>query len=94
MSLDTVYRTLAFLEKWGLARRAPTTGERTRYDANTDVHHHFVCTECSMVRDFYSPEMDGLEVPDVVKALGDVTSRHVELRGVCSQCRSRGATRR
>jgi Fur family peroxide stress response transcriptional regulator len=44
ISLDTVYRTLRLLEKKGLISRVGSLGERTRFDANIDRHHHFVCT--------------------------------------------------
>jgi Fur family peroxide stress response transcriptional regulator len=93
MSLDTVYRTLATLERLGLARKMSPTGDRTRFDANADSHHHFVCTKCGMVRDVYSRDMDELELPEAARAMGKVTSRHVELRGVCARCSRRKAGR-
>ena len=52
ISRDTVYRTLATLESEGLIRRTEVLGGPTRYDANTERHHHFVCTKCGLVKDF------------------------------------------
>jgi len=86
ISRDTVYRTLATLEEEGLVRKAEILANRGRYDANMDCHHHFVCTECGLVRDFYSEALDELPLPKSVTTLGRVESTHVQLRGICSSC--------
>ena len=86
ISRDTVYRTLATLEEEGLVRKAEILANRGRYDANMDRHHHFVCTECGLVRDFYSEALDKLPIPKSIGTLGRVESTHVQLRGICSSC--------
>ena len=86
ISRDTVYRTLATLEEHGLVRKAEILSSRGRYDANMDRHHHFVCTECGGVRDFYSEKLDELPIPKSVATLGRVESSHVQLRGICAAC--------
>ena len=86
ISRDTVYRTLATLEEKGLVQKAEILANRGRYDANMDRHHHFVCTECGRVRDFYSDALDELPIPQSVTTLGRVESAHVQLRGICSNC--------
>lgn len=86
LSRDTVYRTLASLAEYGIVRKAEVLAGKARYDANTDRHHHFVCTECGLVRDVYSEVLNELPIPKDVTALGRVESAHVQLRGVCSVC--------
>ena len=86
ISRDTVYRTLATLEEYGLVRKAEILSNRGRYDANMDRHHHFVCTQCGCVHDFYSETLDELPIPKSVSTLGRVESSHVQLRGICSAC--------
>ena len=54
MSLDTVYRTLRLLEEKKIISRVGSLGERTRFDANTDRHHHFICKRCGYIGDFYN----------------------------------------
>jgi Fur family peroxide stress response transcriptional regulator len=94
ISRDTVYRTLATLEVEGLIRKVSPLVERARYDANSDRHHHFICTVCGMVRDFYSEDLDDLPIPPAVKTLGAIESAQVEVRGICSACAQReGKTR-
>jgi Fur family peroxide stress response transcriptional regulator len=89
ISRDTVYRTLATLEEQGLVRKAEILASKGRYDANVDRHHHFICTKCGLVRDFYCEEMDHLAIPRAVVSLGRVHSSHVQLRGTCAACAAR-----
>lgn len=89
ISLDTVYRTLRLFVQEGIISRVSAAGESMRFDGNTDRHHHFICTECGLVRDFYSDHFDSLHAPGDVTALGAVDSVHVEIRGICNTCRGK-----
>jgi Fur family peroxide stress response transcriptional regulator len=89
ISLDTVYRTLIMLIDMGLITTFNSSRGKVRFDANVDLHHHFVCTKCGMVSDFYSEEFNDLEVPRQVSEVGDVATAHVQFRGLCSRCRDR-----
>lgn len=89
ISRDTVYRTLSTLETEGLVRKVEPLFDSARYDANLDHHHHFVCTECGLVRDFYSQALDDLPIPKSVEALGEIGSAQVQVRGTCSACMNR-----
>jgi Fur family peroxide stress response transcriptional regulator len=86
ISLDTVYRTLALFTDLGLLTTVRPRGERTRFDANTGVHHHFVCTSCGEMVDFEEPAFDTIGIPRAAARLGRVESRQVEFRGVCADC--------
>ena len=86
ISLDTVYRTLRLFEDEGLISRVGSIGDKTRFDANTDRHHHFVCTECGFIGDVYSEEWNNVKPPKGLEDMGTVNSVHVELRGLCKAC--------
>jgi Fur family peroxide stress response transcriptional regulator len=60
--------------------------DKARFDANTDRHHHFVCSECGLIGDFYSEAFDRFAAPPEVTAMGTVSSVYVELRGLCKKC--------
>ena len=94
MSLDTVYRTLRLLEKKGLISRVGPLGAKTRFDANTDRHHHFVCTQCGFMGDVNSGGWNGCRVPGGAMTLGTVNSIHVEFRGLCKACQSKRGDKR
>jgi Fur family transcriptional regulator, peroxide stress response regulator len=89
VSLDTVYRTLWMLNDMGLVTTLGPQRGRVRFDANASTHHHFVCTKCGRVGDFYSEEFDNLEVPEEVSLMGDVATTHVQFRGLCSRCQKK-----
>ncbi len=92
ISFDTVYRTLRVLEEKGVISRVGTPLERSRFDANMRRHHHFICETCGLVRDFYSPQFDGLTVPAPAREFGTARSLQVEVRGICHACRKTGAS--
>ncbi|HZK28792.1 MAG TPA: transcriptional repressor [Clostridia bacterium] len=89
ISVDTVYRTLRLLEDRGVIARVGSVRDKARYDANTDRHHHFVCTACGMIGDFYSDAMDRVPVPLEVAEMGSVEGVYVELRGICRTCKQK-----
>jgi Fur family peroxide stress response transcriptional regulator len=88
VSLDTVYRTLATMQEYGLIARVEALDDRGRFDANLERHHHFVCTECKGVSDFYWPSLDVIKLPREAKKLGEVRQICAELRGICTSCQS------
>ena len=86
VSLDTVYRTLWMLNDLGLVTTLGPRRESVRFDANLAPHHHYICTRCGLARDFESPELNSLDIPDAARQFGRVASVHVEIRGTCGQC--------
>ena len=86
ISLDTVYRTLRLLTDLGQISTLGPPRQRTRFDANLDRHHHFVCRQCGLIRDFYSNAFDDLSLPQSLKAVGSIETTHVEARGLCRKC--------
>ena len=85
VSLDTVYRTLWMLQDLGLINNLGGK-DRVRFDGNMKPHHHFICNECGLMRDFYSNEFDQLKIPKEVKNLGSGKTIHIEVKGVCVEC--------
>lgn len=86
VSLDTVYRTLWLFIDLGLIATLGPPRERTRFDANVDPHHHFVCTRCGAAHDVPAETVHRLEVPAAVREFGRVEAASVEFRGLCSRC--------
>ena len=89
ISLDTVYRTLAFLEELQLVRRVEVATRRARYDANAECHHHFLCSQCGTIYDVYSRNLDRLAPPPDIESLGEVERVQVQMIGTCSGCSKR-----
>lgn len=85
IALDTVYRTLTTLEAHGVLAKI-LLDTRARFDPNLSVHHHFVCSECRKIEDFYWPVFDTMKPPGKDSPWGKVESKHVEIKGVCRAC--------
>lgn len=86
IAIDTVYRTLATYDELGIVKKVHLMGERTRFDANLEKHHHFICTRCKKIEDIYWPDFDNAMLPEKFKSAGNICSRHLELHGVCVEC--------
>ena len=86
VSLDTVYRTLWLLTNLGLLTTLGSRQDSMRFDANVENHHHYVCTRCSLVRDFESDDLKVLKIPETVNQFGQIVSSHIEVRGICDDC--------
>ncbi len=89
ISFDTVYRTLALFERYGVIARVQHFDDRTRYDPNTTPHPHMVCVNCKKIDDFYWPGLGDMDIPEGTKGWGLIRSTHVELRGTCRECLER-----
>ena len=92
VSLDTVYRTLWMLQDLGLIGILGGR-DRARFDGNVKPHHHFVCNECGLMRDFHSKEFDRLKIPKEVKSLGNGAAVHIEVEGICIECSRKPMTK-
>ena len=90
MSLRTVYQTLNDLAAMGEIQQLDLGTGSSRFDPNTDGHHHLVCTGCGKVRDLYADFTD-VRVPS-----GDhgfrVSTTEIVFRGLCDDCASATAT--
>lgn len=86
ISLDTVYRTLWLLKDLDLISTIQTTQAKTRFDANIGTHHHFVCSECGAIIDFYNDKFDKLEIPKEIEEFGKANRLLVEIKGICNKC--------
>ena len=86
LSPDTVYRTITVLVERRLVERI-SMPRATRFDPDRIAHHHFLCERCGRLDDVPSEMVSDHRVPTSLEGIGDVRSAHLELRGVCSECR-------
>lgn len=86
ISFDTVYRTLALFERFGVIARVQYPDDRARYDPDTAPHPHIVCINCKKIEDFHSSTLDEVKIPEETEKWGMVKSKHLEFRGICRKC--------
>lgn len=87
ISLGTVYRNLTLFKQQGIISSLGTVSGVERFDANTEPHVHFICTNCDAVIDL--PQM---AVPKELcrqaanDAGGEVAACQLTFTGVCNSC--------
>jgi Fur family peroxide stress response transcriptional regulator len=89
LSLDTVYRTLATFNGYGLVQKVETAESQARYEVVHERHHHLICRRCHEIMDFCWPSLEGLPLPEEIGAWGEVDTRNVVIYGVCGKCRQK-----
>lgn len=87
MSLRTVYQTLNDLADMGELNQLDLGTGSTRFDPNTDLHHHLVCTHCGKVRDLYA-DYSAVSVPAGAGEGFRVGAAEVVFRGLCQTCQT------
>lgn len=90
ISLRTVYQTLSDLAAMGELTVLDIGPGASRFDPNTDHHHHAVCAVCGEIRDVYIDCAETLAEPGVVSGLDGfvVDEPAIVLRGRCRACSS------
>jgi Fe2+ or Zn2+ uptake regulation protein len=85
ISLGTVYRNLSVLKDEGLIREIFGNDRRAHYDALTEPHAHFICSECGGIWDIQSKvKIDWRSLKELVGC--EVAERRIEFEGSCAAC--------
>ncbi len=81
LSKTTVYNTVKLLATAGIIKTITIEEQQARYDACTDLHGHFLCTNCGGVYDFDT------SLPDSRLPHGfTVKTQEVYYTGTCQSC--------
>ena len=84
LSKTTVYNTVKLFVKSGITKMVTIEEQQARFDGCTDLHGHFICSECGKVFDFDTdtPTVDGLDEFEIV-------THDVYCSGLCSKCKDK-----
>ncbi|GAB4410384.1 MAG: Fur family transcriptional regulator [Anaerolineales bacterium] len=86
ISRTTVYNTLRELVELGeLAPVEDLSDGGTRYDTNTDAHHHLFCVRCNRLVDI-TLNFAGPELPDEHAMGFKILKGQVTFYGICPDC--------
>ena len=87
----SLYRTIDIFEKCGVIERVQI-GWKYKIElseAFSSHHHHIVCAYCGEVTSFEENEDIKKAIYELATSLHyELTAHHLELRGVCSNCRT------
>ena len=84
ISLATVYRNLAKFKAEGKIMSVATVKGVERFDANTNPHVHFICTECDSVIDLHQIPMPHYEATECGGCR--IESCALTFTGLCGNC--------
>ena len=87
-SRATVYNALNALRDAGLIHAVYMDDAVTRYDANIEPHHHFICRKCDKLEDIPHDTVGALTQSGLQPGYR-VEDYEVVLRGVCPACSGR-----
>ena len=86
MSLATVYKTLETFERQGFITKTHGVEGKARYDANTEPHHHMICTDCGAIEDVHDENLNHLSLKRSSQKGFEVQSYQIHFHGVCQKC--------
>jgi Fur family ferric uptake transcriptional regulator len=90
VSLTTVYRNMPLLVEAGIVRRTCISeGGAIRYERvlGSEHHDHLICSRCGLKIEFTYPAIDVLQ-EEVARSHGfELERHHLELIGLCPDCR-------
>jgi Fur family transcriptional regulator, peroxide stress response regulator len=86
-SKASIYSALTVLREVNLVREVLLDEGVTRYDANVNPHHHFVCRDCGVIQDL---PWQAFSCFDLSQFSAEVLaeSYEVTVKGLCATCRN------
>lgn len=86
ISLGTVYRTLEALSDEGMVRVHAFGERKRRYDGNTELHAHVICTACGQIEDVREPIRREFVSHIEKQTRYKVHGHRLEWYGLCQEC--------
>ena len=87
LSLGTVYRNISLFRQEGQLVSCGTVSGQERFDATTEPHAHFICTDCGAVIDVDIEIDDGSLYQHVSDKYGFAAQFHnLTFKGLCKHC--------
>ena len=91
ISLATVYKNLKTFVRAGMLRDVSPHHGPWRVDANTEPHHHLVCTRCHSITDLDLGLLGPVKLKGRLPAGFRLEKFNVEIQGVCKACTASAA---
>lgn len=82
LSKTTVYNTVKLLTGAGVIKMITIEEQQARFDACTDLHGHFLCSECGKIYDFDTKEPE-FKLPNGF----NIKTQEVFFTGTCGCCK-------
>ena len=95
VGFTTVYRTMKLMMEAGLANEVRFIDGRARYEHeyNHQHHDHLICTQCNIIIEFYSAELEKLQEEIAQKYQFKIYEHSHRVFGLCSTCQEKSLER-
>jgi Fur family peroxide stress response transcriptional regulator len=84
ISRTTVYRVLDAFARIGLIQKISNPDAKSRFDANTERHHHAICSKCGKIMDIHERDKFTLSKAELYGFV--VKDYSINFVGVCNEC--------
>lgn len=84
-SKASVYTALNVLRECGLVKEVLLEEGVTRFDANVQPHHHFICEKCRAISDLEKSTFQNI-LPTLVNSKLRINTYEVIVKGICENC--------
>lgn len=93
ISFNTIYLTLQALAEKEIINVIRPVVDAARYDPVTEIHGHFMCSQCKRIEDELLEDPNLKKIESEVKGSGKywVVQRQILWVGLCQSCRDRAA---
>jgi Fur family transcriptional regulator, peroxide stress response regulator len=86
LSMGTVYRNINILIDQNLVQKIESGSSFDRFDANVELHYHFVCKECGAIDDLPIAAFDDLNEKINQMTEYQAENHRLDFHGVCPGC--------
>ncbi len=87
IGIATIYRGLQALEQAALITAIQIDGRKHYERADKQHHDHLICTACGTIAEFYSPEIESLQLQVAEAHQFSIADHQLTLYGLCRDCR-------
>ena len=93
ISFNTIYQTLQALAEKEIINIIRPVVDAARYDPVTEIHGHFMCSQCKRIEDELLEDPNLKKIESDVKGSGKywVVQRQILWVGLCQSCRDQAA---
>jgi Fur family peroxide stress response transcriptional regulator len=86
LSMGTVYRNINILVDQNLVQKIEAGSSFDRFDANTEIHYHFICRDCGCIDDLPLNKMVDLNEMVNRETGYQAESHRLDFYGTCPAC--------
>jgi Fur family transcriptional regulator, peroxide stress response regulator len=86
LSMGTVYRNINILVDQNLVQKIEAGSSFDRFDANTDIHYHFICRNCGRIDDLPLAKMADLNEMISRETGYQADGHRLDFYGTCPAC--------